>query len=480
MDYSMTTNLNAMMANYYLNQTNQQIALATQRLSTGLAINQPSDNPSGFVVATGYQSQIDSMNQAISNIQDGNNEMKTASSAVSQITSLIDTIQTSAQDALGNPGNAAADQSAITDAINSINNIANNTIYNGHNLLNGTAGVSAAVTNSSVLSNASVGSTFDGQNTPAGTMSVNVTQVAAAATLVSTATYTLGTNATFATSGSMTINGQTINVTAGQSVQTLLNSINSLSSTTGVTANFSGTTNGKIVLSQTTTGSQYTINESDTGVFTSGGGSSNVVGQNAIATVSIQQAGGGSVSETMTGGQSAGASGLQLSDNNGNSVTLTPSAGGTASNYTNVASVTNNASTFQIGANPGQTASFAFQNMQANNLGTSAIAGQSLQSINVTSSSGASNAIQIAAAALTQVTSYAAQIGSFQNNVLTATQTYLTNSVANLQASYASIMDVNVAQESTNLSNLQNQQQDGVAALYAANNQMSIYSKLLP
>ncbi len=479
MDFSLLNNLNAMVANYYLGQTNQAIAQSVQRLSTGLQINSPSDNPSGYMIATGLQSQIDGMNQAISNVQDANNMMKTASGAVTQITTLIQNIKTSALDAQSNSANAGVDQASITQALASLNNIANNTYYGSNNLLNGSVGTSASVTAPNTISNVVIGGTFDGGVSQTGAATLTVTSAATAAVVTGSTTYS-SVSTVMLTSGTVTINGQTINVSAGQTVQTMLDSINSASSQTGVTASFSS---GKVVLNQVNYGSNFGINESESSSLITGGSGASVNGSNAVATVTAMTEINGSVQAatvTFTGGVQSGTSGLLLTDAYGNSVTLTNSGNSTSTSNAKVAAVSSNAATFQIGPNAGQTASFSFQNMQASNLGTGIVAGQSLNNIDVTTSQGAANAIAIATAALTQATSYNAQIGGFQNDTLTATQNYLSNSVTNITASVSSIMDVNVAQESTNLANLQNLQASGVAALSVANNMGAIYTKLLP
>jgi flagellin len=480
MDFSFVTNLNALAASYYLNQTNSAIQQSLLRLSSGLRINSPADDPSGFLIATNLQTQVNGMNQALSNIQNDVNEVKTASGAVQQIVTLVQNIQASALDAQSNPSNAAADQQAIQSAIAAINNIANNTTFNGISLLNGTAGTSASVTNSNLIAAASFGGNFANGITQSGNVTITVTQAATMATITGTVSYA-SANATIANSGTVTINGQSIAVSSGQTVQSLINSINQISSQTGVSAGFSG---GKIVLTQTNYGANYSITESDSaGAIIAAGNATTAVGQNALATVTaMTQINGSTVAQTVnfTGGVNPTDSGLLLSDSSGNKILLTASGNSTSTSNVAVANISSNPAQFQIGANVGQTVSFAFQNMQASQLGTTAIPGQSLQSINVTTPTGAANAVQIANAALSQVTTYAAELGNFQKNTLQATQNYLSNAVTNLSASVANIMDVNVAQESVNLANLQLLQQSGINALYTANNLGALYLKLLP
>lgn len=480
MDFSFVTNLNALAASYYLNQTNSALQQSLLRLSTGLRINTPADDPAGFLIASNLQTQVNGMNQALSNVQNDINEVKTAAGAVQQITTLVQNIQANALDAQSNPGNAAADQQAIQSAIAAINNIANNTTFNGINLLNGSAGTTASVTNGSLVASANFGGTFANGITQSGNVTITVTQAATAATITGTVSYA-SVNATLSNSGTVTINGQSIAVTSGQTVQSLINSINQISNQTGVTAGFNG---GKIVLTQTNYGANNSVSESDSaGAILAAGNATTATGVNAVAQVTaMTQINGATVAQTVnfTGGVHPGDSGLLLSDSYGNQIMLTSSGNSTSTSNVSVANITSNPAQFQIGANVGQTVSFSFQNMQASQLGTNVIPGQSLQSINVTSPTGAANAVQIANAALSQVTTYAAALGNFQKNTLQATQNYLSTAVTNLSASVANIMDVNVAQESVHLANLQLLQQTGINALYTSNQLGALYLKLLP
>lgn len=484
MGFSLATNIDAMTALLNLNQTNNALSQSIQRLSTGLRINSPADDPSGFLTSNSLQSQVNGINQAVSNIQNATNQTKTATSALTQVNTLVANIRAAALDAQNTPANAGNDQVTIQQAIASINNIAQNTSFGGQSLLNGSAGITAAVTDGAKLGGISIGGNFGTGTTQAGNITITVTQAATSATVTGTVVYG-STTSTIASGGatgggSITLNGQTITANASDTVQTFLNNINLVSNQTGVTAGFSG---GKIVLTQTISGSKYSIAESETASLITGGTGATVSGLNAIASVSASTSIGGVTSTqtvTFTGGQQSGQSGLRLTDSFGNSIVLTPAGNSTSVTNAAVANITSGSVQFQIGPNAGQTASLAYPNVVASSLGNTAVAGQSLATIDVTTPTGAANAILIATQAAQQVIGAAAQIGSFQTNVLTATQNYLSSEATNISASVSNITSVNIAQESANLANLQLLQQSGTSALYTAQNLAKIYLRLLP
>ena len=488
MSFSIYTNIDALTASNNLSITNTKLSQSIQRLSSGLRINSAADDPAGSIIANLLQSQVDGITQAISNTQEASNEVKTASSGVQEISRLLNTIRTSALDAANtgasNPLAAAADQTVIQSAIQAINLISSGTQYGSKNLLDGSAGTSAAVTNGALIGGVSIGGTFNGSVTQAGNVTVTVTTLAAVANVTGTSNYAstaslLSTvnGGTLGAGGTVVLNGQSITVQGSDTVQTLIDKVNN--SGAGVSASFAG---GKVILTQQTTGANNKLNYSESASLITNGASQATQGTNAVVSVVATVQSGATtaaVTATFTGGVGAGTSGLQVSDNYGNSILLTPGGNAAATSNKAVAAVSANPLQFQIGANAGQTASVTFNSVNASNLGTTAVAGQSVATIDVTTVTGANNALSIVAQAQNQISTQAAQLGSFQKNVLDTTTNYLSNALTNISASVSSIRDVNVASEAVNLANLQLLQQMGASALYTAKNNSSIYLKLL-
>ena len=71
-------------------KTQQSITSTMLRLSTGLRINRPSDDPAGLAVSTKFTSQINGYNAASRNINDAITMLQTADGALAEISSLMD------------------------------------------------------------------------------------------------------------------------------------------------------------------------------------------------------------------------------------------------------------------------------------------------------------------------------------------------------------------------------------------------------
>jgi flagellin len=479
MGLRLNTNLDATSILFNLSKVDANLSRAMTRLSTGLRINSAADDPSGFMRATNLESQIDSLTQAISITQDSANMVKTATDAMGQISTLLSTIRASVQSAAANvstnPSVAQAEQITIQNAIASINSIAASASFNNRNLLDGTAGTTATVTDSFRVAGLSFGGYFAGGSLSSGTVTVSVVNAATFAQAVGTATYA-SVNATLATvnggttgtGGNVTINGRTITVSGSDTVQTLINQINAVSSATGVSA-AATTANGStsIVLTQQTYGANYRITASESAALIYGTAGTSVAGTNATVTVQAQTLISGQVSTalvTFVGGRSSTDSGLRVSDTYGNSILLTEAGNVVAANLA-VGSVSSNSVSFQVGPNTSQTVSAMFPNVSASNLGNTVVSGLSLATIDVTSATGANNALQVINEAITQVSRHQATLGSFQKNVLDSAVNVMRTTKENLSASLSSLRDADIASETINATRLQTLQQAGLQML---------------
>ena len=65
------TNVSSLFAGAALNKSNNNLQTAMQRLSSGLRINSAKDDPTGLVLATGFDSQVRGANMAMRNASDG-------------------------------------------------------------------------------------------------------------------------------------------------------------------------------------------------------------------------------------------------------------------------------------------------------------------------------------------------------------------------------------------------------------------------
>jgi flagellin len=135
------TNESAINAFNNLNSTDSAMTKAISELSSGLQIQTAADNPAGYVVAEGLESQANGFTQAISNAQAGVSLIQTASGALNQITSILQTMNqlalSSANGATNDTQSLNANEQEFVALQNQIDQIANTTSYGTKALLDG-------------------------------------------------------------------------------------------------------------------------------------------------------------------------------------------------------------------------------------------------------------------------------------------------------------------------------------------------------
>ncbi|MBW8077784.1 MAG: flagellin, partial [Gallionella sp.] len=134
-------NLSALNAYNNVNQTDMAMSKAIGQLSSGLQIQTAADNPAGYVTAQGLQSQANGYTQAITNAQNGVSLIQTASGALNQIASILQTMNSlalaSANGATNDTNSFNANQQEFTALSNQITQIANTTQFGTTQLLDG-------------------------------------------------------------------------------------------------------------------------------------------------------------------------------------------------------------------------------------------------------------------------------------------------------------------------------------------------------
>jgi flagellin len=143
MSLVINSNISSLIAQNNLTKTQSQLQTSLQRLSSGLRINSAADDAAGLGIATTMNSQVQSMNQAVRNANDGISLVQTADGALNETTNILTRMQELAtQSASGTL--SAADRTNISTEFNQmsdeITRIANSTSFNGQNLLAAGAG----------------------------------------------------------------------------------------------------------------------------------------------------------------------------------------------------------------------------------------------------------------------------------------------------------------------------------------------------
>jgi flagellin len=140
MSLVLNTNLDSLVAQNSLSSSGTQLANALGQLSSGLRINTSADDAAGFAIAQGMTSQINGLNQAAQNANDGVSLTQTATGALGEVTTDLQTMRDLAVESL-NASNSATDRADLNaqfqQLIADINSVASNTQFNGVNLLDG-------------------------------------------------------------------------------------------------------------------------------------------------------------------------------------------------------------------------------------------------------------------------------------------------------------------------------------------------------
>lgn len=147
-------NLNAMNSHRYLKLNESNFSKSIERLSSGLKINRAADDPAGLVISEQFRSQVEGLNQAVRNANDGISLIQTAEAALDEATGLLRTMRNlalhAANTGASDPAAVAADQEQIESSIASLDRIANTTSFGTRKLLNGSSGVSGAADNPNI------------------------------------------------------------------------------------------------------------------------------------------------------------------------------------------------------------------------------------------------------------------------------------------------------------------------------------------
>ncbi len=309
------TNIGSLIAQRNLNTTQNANTMALARLSSGLRINSARDDAAGLAISTRFTAQVRGLNVAMRNAGDGISLAQTAEGALGAMTDSLQRLRELALQS-ANATNSDTDRQALNaeaqQLIDEISRISDQTNFNGRKIFDGNfsssvqigtnvgetvsfgvakvsantlgggigAGVSARGTSSALgngdltINGVSVGPSSATDDT-ASTANKGASAIAKAAAINRVSDQTgvvaqVNTNVqagsamtAAALSGSVTINGVTINVATGGADaaadrQSVVQAVNSRSQQTGVMAVDSGADNGGVIL-QAADGRNITI-----------------------------------------------------------------------------------------------------------------------------------------------------------------------------------------------------------------------------
>ena len=132
------TNISAIDAANNLNTTENSLEQVTEQLSSGLRINSAADDAAGLTISESLQSQINGVDQANRNAQDGISLVQTAAGALTQVQQMLQRIRELAVqygDGTMNSTDQTAIQTEVNQLLSEINQIGSTSQFNGISLL---------------------------------------------------------------------------------------------------------------------------------------------------------------------------------------------------------------------------------------------------------------------------------------------------------------------------------------------------------
>lgn len=134
------SNISSLNTQRKLAGTNVGLSTTMERLSSGLRINSAKDDAAGLSISDRMTAQINGLNQARRNANDGISVAQTAEGALQTSTDILQRIRTLAVQS-ANDTNSTADrqalQSEVSQLLSEFDRVAGTTQFNGLNLLNG-------------------------------------------------------------------------------------------------------------------------------------------------------------------------------------------------------------------------------------------------------------------------------------------------------------------------------------------------------
>jgi flagellin len=145
MGMQINTNVSALNAYRNLSSTQNDLSKSLEKLSSGLRINRAADDAAGLAISEGLRSQVNGLNVAARNAQDGISVIQTAEGALTEVHSILQRVRDLAVQAgndSNNPDSRTAIQGEVTQLTDELVRIADSTNFNGIDLLKGGAALS--------------------------------------------------------------------------------------------------------------------------------------------------------------------------------------------------------------------------------------------------------------------------------------------------------------------------------------------------
>ncbi|WP_026834329.1 flagellin [Eubacterium xylanophilum] len=466
-----STNVAALMASRSLNKTSDNLTASLERLSSGYRINKAADDAAGMAISQKMHAQIRGLQRAARNGSDGISFIQTAEGALTEIENILQRCRELSVQA-ANDTNTLEDRDAIQTEISQllaeIDRLSSSTEFNTKSILDGSC---CRQTSSD---NIRVRTLEISDDVPKKTYSLTVTE-AASKTKLTTGALGMGTSDTFTDDGSVMLNGQSIEIKAGDSLEDVYKRIRDIGEKmdidvrpvdgAGVEAPLGASSGLEFEAKVAGSSQQIELKASDDIIAAKLGISGASTVQGIDAKVELDTASGFSNTATV---YSDGAR-VEVTDRSG-FLMVFDVTGAEAGSEANISVLDAGYISLQIGANEGQTMALSIPSSSSKAL--------NVDKCNVCSSKGATNAITLFDQAIQRVSSIRAKLGAYQNRLDSATSSLDATSL-NLTESCSRIEDMDMAEEMTNYTQLNVLSQAGTSMLSQANNRPQTVMQLL-
>jgi len=280
------TNIASLNTQRALNSSQNALQTSLQRLSSGLRINSAKDDAAGLAISDRMTSQIRGLNQAVRNANDGVSLAQTAEGALAEITNNLQRIrELSVQSA--NATNSASDREAldleVQQLLSEIDRVSAQTSFNGRNVIDGTFGNAVFQVGDQVGQTISLNLSGSMRSDAIGQIAQDTSSVeSTVANLTGTGTIAVGLNS--AVSIGITSAGQS----AGQSVGSAYAKANAINSAgvSGLTATASNNIELQVGAVTLADGETFTLQVNGTTIFNNTSvGATSVASQTIVDTI---------------------------------------------------------------------------------------------------------------------------------------------------------------------------------------------------
>ena len=448
-------NISAVISNNQLLRTESNLSASIERLSSGLRINNAKDDPAGLAISNKMKQQIDGLEQAARNAQDGTSVLNTADGALNEITSILQRIRELSVQA-ANGTNTQADKQAAQDEVASlteeVDRISSDTEFNTKTLLDGTLDTRVYA---KYVSRISVS-----DYVPTGDYSVMVKEAGTQATFSTT---TLATDLQ-GKDASLTINGYSVSINASDDADAVFEKIRDAAQYGEADVEKNGTT-GALEFTSNAYGSKgeldisYEYNDASGTKVTTNVTGTTKYGKDAVV-----------LTKPETGADNYNFADTATVTTDGNRVTITDKDGFSLGFLIDSDVVDGKRLDFevtdigtmnvQVGANENQMINIRIPEISSKSL--------YLDQVDVTTVNGAAEAMNTLDDAIAVTSAVRSKIGAYSNRLEYASSS-LGQTDEDLTAAFSRIKDIDMATEMTSYANLQVLQQAGTSVLSQAN-----------